>query len=47
MRSMCEKIAKLIETKDKSYLLGIITYVSVVISFALGVTLSAILILNT
>lgn len=46
MRSMCERIAKLIETKDKSHLLGIITYLSVVISFALGVTLSAILILN-
>ena len=44
MRSMCEKIAKLIETKDKSHLLGIITYLSLVITFALGVTLSAILI---
>ena len=47
MRSMCEKIAKLIETKDKSYILGIVTYLSLVITFALGVTLGAFVILNT
>ena len=46
IRSMSEKIAKLIETKDKSLLLGIITYLSLVIVFATGVLVSALLINN-
>lgn len=46
IRSMSERIAKLIETNDKSYLLGILTYLSLVIVFALGVLLSALAIIN-
>jgi len=44
MRSMCERIAKLIETKDRSHLIGIITYLSLILVFAIGVLVSAIII---
>ena len=46
MRSMCERVAKLIETKDKSHILGIITYLAIIAAFSVGVLVSAILILN-
>ena len=46
MRSMCERVAKLIETKDRSHLLAILTYLAMIVSFAIGVLVSAVLILN-
>ena len=44
MRSMSERLAKFIETKDKSLLLGIFTYLAIVFTFAVGVALSALII---
>ena len=46
MRSMCERVARLIETKDRSHLLAILTYLAMIVSFAIGVLVSAVLILN-
>ena len=46
MRSMCERIARLMETKDRSHLLGILTYLAIITVFAIGVLVSAVLILN-
>jgi uncharacterized membrane protein YoaK (UPF0700 family) len=44
IRSMTEKIIKYIKTKDKSLLLGIMTYFCIVIAFTSGVIISALII---
>ena len=44
IRSMTERIAKLIKTKDKALILGIITYFSIIVSFVIGVTVGAVIV---
>ncbi len=45
MRSMCERFAKFIDTKDRTLLVGIFTYLAIIATFAVGVTASALIIL--
>lgn len=44
LRSMTEMLAKLIKTKDRSYLLGILTYLSLITAFLIGVLGGALII---
>lgn len=44
MRSMTDLIAKLIKTRDRSYILGIVTYITMIAMFLIGVTVGAIIV---
>lgn len=45
LRSMSECICNLISTKDKKYVLGIITYLSLIVTFTIGVFVGGIIII--
>ena len=46
MRSMIERLAKYIDTRDKSLLIGIFTYLTLILVFAVGVTIGAVIIFS-
>jgi len=46
MRSMTERLAKYIDTRDKALLIGIFTYLSLILVFAIGVVLGAVIIFS-
>jgi uncharacterized membrane protein YoaK (UPF0700 family) len=46
LRSLFERLAKYTETRDKSLLIGIYTYLFHILAFIVGVTVSALIIVN-